>query len=516
MSTDPVSSEKQIPRMSSSGFFAKYEKQIIAFLIIFASLRVFLFSAAFPFFNNVDEHAHFDTVYKYSRGYLPHKGGELTDRAADRDVYYYGTMYFISRPGDFPDGEIPPPASIYPKKQVEAVIDEKLGKPSFNHEAFSPPVYYVAAGLWFNLGKLTGLEGAGLLYWARFLNIPIIALLTFAAYLIARRFYPGSSYMKVGLPLVAAFLPQDTFYSITNDVFSPLLLGLAFYSLLKIYFGPGERYRDYLFAGLLTSGTFLVKYSNIAITVAFVAVLVLKSLRLHGKGALKGEMPKMLLAVLAALVPVVLWLGRNYHVLGDLSGSAGKLQFLTWTIKPFGEMLYHPIFTLKGFATFWHDLMLTFWGGEITWHLKRLSSAKSEIFYSVSSLVFLVAAAVRTYRLKEDGSGERFINKTCFLILLLSVGFLAVVSVIFDFGSCYYPSQDYPFMTSGRLISGMLVPFFILYLSGLKALLSAVKRPLDPLPVIIMVMLAVAFADFMVSREIFSNPYNWFNFIEKP
>lgn len=512
MSTYTVTSEKRVPGNRSPGFFAKHEKLVIASLIIFASLRVFLFSAAFPFFNNVDEHAHFDALYKYSRGYLPHKGGELTDKAADEYVYYYGTPYYITRPEDFPDGEVPPPLRLLPEEESLRLINEQLDKRAFNHEAFSPPVYYMAAGSWFNLGKQAGLEGVGLLYWARFLNIPVIALLTLAAYMTARRFYPDSAYMKAGLPLVAAFLPQDTFYSITNDVFSPLLFCVAFYILLKIYFGPVERYRDYFFAGFLTAGTFLVKYSNIAIAVAFVAILVLKSLRLNGKGALKGEMPKMLLAVFAALLPVALWFGRNYLVLGDLTGSADKLKFLTWTIKPFGEMLFHPIFTIKGFATFWHDLMLTFWGGEITWHLERLSFGKAEVFYSVSSMIFLAAAAVRTYKLKKDGSGERLINMTCFIILLVSIGFLATVSVIFDFGSCYYPSRDYPFMTSGRLISGMLIPFFILYLNGLKALLSAVKKNLNPLPVLIIIMLAVAFADFMISREVFSNPYNWFNF----
>ena len=508
--------EERVLGNSSSGVLAKYEKLLIASLIIFASLRVFLFSAAFPFFNNVDEQAHFDTVYKYSRGYLPHKGGEMTDLASDRDVYYYGTMFFITRPQDFPDGEIPPPASIYSKRQVYAIIDEKMDKRGFNHEAFSPPVYYAAAGLWFNFGKLLGLEGQGLLYWARFLNIPVIALLTLAAYLMARRFFSESAYMKTGLPLVAAFLPQDTFYSITNDVFSPLLLCLAFYVLLKIYFGHAERYRDYFFAGLLTAATFLVKYSNIAVAAVFAAILVWKSVKLYKKGALKAEAPKVLLAAFAALIPAALWLGRNYFVLGDLTGSASKIQFLTWTIKPLGEIFHHPIFTITGLATFWHGLMLTFWGGEITWHLKRLSSAKAEIFYSVSSIVFLGAAAVRTYRLKEDENAERFINMLSFIIVILSVGFLAFVSVIFDFGSCYYPSKAYPFMTSGRLISGMLIPFFILYLNGLKAFLSAGRKPLNPLPIIIIVMLAVVFIDFMVSREVFSNPYNWFNFIENP
>jgi len=49
----------------------RYERPLIAGLCIVAAVRIFIFSAAFPFFNNCDEQAHFDMVYKYSRGHLP-------------------------------------------------------------------------------------------------------------------------------------------------------------------------------------------------------------------------------------------------------------------------------------------------------------------------------------------------------------------------------------------------------------------------------------------------------------
>jgi hypothetical protein len=48
--------------------------------------RVFLFSAAFPFFNNVDEQAHFDTVYKYARGYLPREIAPKFDVGAAEQI----------------------------------------------------------------------------------------------------------------------------------------------------------------------------------------------------------------------------------------------------------------------------------------------------------------------------------------------------------------------------------------------------------------------------------------------
>ena len=42
----------------------RYERLIIAGLCLAAAIRVFAFSAAFPFFNNVDEQAHFDMVFE--------------------------------------------------------------------------------------------------------------------------------------------------------------------------------------------------------------------------------------------------------------------------------------------------------------------------------------------------------------------------------------------------------------------------------------------------------------------
>jgi hypothetical protein len=49
----------------------RYERRLILALCVIAALRVFVFSAAFPFFNNVDEQAHVDLAIKYAHGYLP-------------------------------------------------------------------------------------------------------------------------------------------------------------------------------------------------------------------------------------------------------------------------------------------------------------------------------------------------------------------------------------------------------------------------------------------------------------
>ncbi|MEI7809083.1 MAG: hypothetical protein WCJ07_11435, partial [Verrucomicrobiota bacterium] len=50
---------------------AATERKIILLLCLFAAAHVFVFSAAFPFFNIVDEQVHFDLVVRYSQGDLP-------------------------------------------------------------------------------------------------------------------------------------------------------------------------------------------------------------------------------------------------------------------------------------------------------------------------------------------------------------------------------------------------------------------------------------------------------------
>ena len=47
------------------------ERKIVLLLCLLAAVHVFIFSAAFPFFNIVDEQVHFDLAVRYSQGNLP-------------------------------------------------------------------------------------------------------------------------------------------------------------------------------------------------------------------------------------------------------------------------------------------------------------------------------------------------------------------------------------------------------------------------------------------------------------
>src|SRR5689334_12686078 len=90
---------------------------VVGLLCFAAAVRVFIYSAAFPFFNNVDEEYHFDLVVKYSEGHIPHGHETLSDAARPAMVVYSSAEYFQS-PDAFPGGKYPPPVWTLPKEQI--------------------------------------------------------------------------------------------------------------------------------------------------------------------------------------------------------------------------------------------------------------------------------------------------------------------------------------------------------------------------------------------------------------
>lgn len=84
---------------SPAGFSGAQERKIILLLCCLAAVHVFIFSAAFPPINNVDEQAHFDLAVKYSHGHLP-RGLEPISREAMQFIVIYGSQEFLWPPGN--------------------------------------------------------------------------------------------------------------------------------------------------------------------------------------------------------------------------------------------------------------------------------------------------------------------------------------------------------------------------------------------------------------------------------
>ncbi len=499
-------------------FVAKHEGRVVLVLCALAMCRVFLFSAAFPFFNNVDEKAHFDTVYKYARGNLPRELAPKFDVGAAEQIALYATPEYMSFPMKAGVGDAWRPVWSFPKARIEAwlprAVKERSSRP--NHEANSPPTYYLLAGRWYNLGKALELENGELLYWIRFLNVGIYGLLVWVSYLLCRSVQKDDRTLRIGVPLILAFFPQDVFFSINSDVLSPLLFAVFLYmSLRAISLRATSVSKGLVFhilAGALVAATFLVKYTNFAILMPFACFLLRAAMDLRKVDRPSWQRLGLGLSALAAVVPIAAWFAWNARMLGDPTGSSAKIRLLGWTVKPLAGLWDHPIFTPSGFAGFMAELIRSFWRGELVWYRERMASPSADFVYVSTSCLFVIASihGLVVDRRSAD-PGWRLIGSLSVAILVVNVGFLAALSMVFDFGKRGYPSQEFPFVVSGRLIAGALIPFLMLYVDGLARILSRIPGRVHPMAVMALLSLFMLVSEVSLSWGVFHSAFNWFH-----
>jgi hypothetical protein len=481
---------------------------------LIAALRVFLFSAAFPFFCNVDEQAHFDMVLRSARGAPP--GLKPFSKESAEYISLYSSPEFVLVPEKFPDHKFPPPIWMRPPQTVPYRFHgvASLWSSQVNHEGANPSLYYPAAALWWQLGHACGLEGGYLLYWVRFLNIFIGAGLVWLGYWAARLVFPDQWFPRLGAPALLAFFPQDIFYSIQSDVFSPIFFGLAFVGLVKLWKAEAPGFGLSALTGLAIAGTVLVKVTNLPLA-AIAAVAVLgKACQLAGAGTLRASLPALGLLALCAFLPVACQMSSNYFNFGAASGAEQTTRSLGWTRKPLSQWLPHPLFTLRGQQQFWGELLASFWRGEFAWEARRLASPLADAFYCVSSLVLV---AVNLPALVWRGPRLTPLQRAALWMALGSfasvIAFQALSSMAFDFGACEYPSRDKPFFTSGRLMCGALIPFLLLYVRGLDRLLSWRGHPCARVIGLAAIIVLINVSEIQISRPAFSSLYNFFHLV---
>ena len=470
------------------------EIALIAAFCLAAALRVFIFSAAFPFFNNVDEQAHVDLVLKYARGYWPEQPIERFDPESARLIASYGSPEYMDAAANGALAE-----------RIESWTRE------YDHEAASPPVYYAIAGLWFDLGRALGLREGALLYWIRFLNVPLIALTVFCAYLFCRDYYPGRIDLRLGVPALAAFVPQDVFYTVNSDVLSPLLFAGSLMLLWRWRRRDPPGLAFSAVVGLSVAMTLLVKLTNIALLVVFLSLLVLEIRRSRREGGSGNLWRPASAALMTCALPVAVFLGRNYALFGDPTGTSAKVAFLGWSPRPLGTYLSHPIFTVRGFWTFATDLIMTFWRGELVWHSRRLASPLADDFCAISSIVFGIGAALAWKARRTAARYDPTVHLAVWASVVLSAACLAYLSVYYEYGTSFYPSQAAPFFISGRLIAGMMIPFLVLYVDGAAHPVGPFARVAGPLAVIALTAAILTVSEIALSRDVFASSYNWFH-----
>jgi hypothetical protein len=489
------------------------ERKSILLLCLLAAIHVFVFSAAFPFFNSIDEHAHFDLTLKYSHGHIP-RGLEPISTEAAQFLVIYSTTEYLEPPTDYPDGRFPPPLWTQSIRQTDPRLMAALAawhaEPDF--EAAQPPLYYGLAGAWWDLGRAFGFKGGHLVYWLRFLNVFFVPALVWLGYVAARTVFPENPFLRIGVPALLAFFPQTAFYSIQNDVLSPLCFGAAFILLVKFLRVEIPDVAMGTAAGLTLAATFLAKLTNLPLLAVSAMVVLLKIWHLTQAGKFRLAAPAVLAMALCAGLPMIAWLAWCKHFFGDITGTAAKIQYLGWTHKPFAEWWSHPIFTLNGAWTFLSQLMATFWQGEFWWHRQPLGLPAVNAIYVITSICFtgFAVCALFSQRMTMTKSQRQalwFGLWNC----AAAVFFLGFISIIYDFHDCFTPSPKFPYLTSGRMMLGVLIPFLLLYLYGLDHLLKSVKnkwvRPL----ILFCMVLFMLISEITTDWTVFSSQYNWFH-----
>src|SRR5258705_11108888 len=251
------------------------EHLLILLLCVAAALRVFIFSAAFPFFSNIDDALHFDLITQYSHAQIPRGFDRLKEETLNW-IVPYASPEFLFPPEQFPGGKFPAPLWKEPWSKVEPEIaaTRAVWSSESNFQSSQPPLYYALASAWWWIGKHLGLAGLQLLYWIRFLNVPLVAMMVWLGYVTARTIAPGQTDLCIGVPLLLAFIPQNVFYAMNNDVLSPLCFGALFLCILQWLRTNAPSVLLGTLTGLAIASTYLTKLSNLPLIVIAVAVIL--------------------------------------------------------------------------------------------------------------------------------------------------------------------------------------------------------------------------------------------------
>jgi len=488
------------------------ERTIVCLLSLVAAVHVFVFSAAFPFFNNVDEYAHFDLVLKYSQGQIPRQLEPLSKETTSYIAVYDALEIYLWPSNNCPTEQTPPLWTQPMEKAAPLLVSRQKGwEKVINHEAWQPPLYYALAALWWHGGRWLGLDGGSLLLWVRCLDILLVVALVWLGHITARILFPENLFLRIGVPALLATMPQTTFYSISNDVLSPLCYGVSFILLIRWLQVDVPGVRLGTCVGLALAATDLTKISNLPLLTVSAGIVLFKSYRLAAAGKLRAALPMLAALFFCAVLPMAAWAVWCKYNFGDFTGAGAGAHFFGLTHKPFSEWWHHPIFTPPGLWTFVSGLTATFWRGEILWHRVPLALPTVDWFYVGSSVSLVIAALVALLpRFKQASGRQRQALTLAFLNVAVAVAFLGFLSVICDFHNNFNPSREHPYFTLGRLMLGALIPFLLLYLYGLDRALNrlSLQTKFVALTLLILFMLV---SEITADWAVFFSRYNWFH-----
>ena len=508
-------------------FFELHEKKFVLLLCAFAAVHVFIFSAGFPFFNNVDEQMQFDVVLRYAHGEVPKK----IDLISTNSAAYLGLM---ASPSEFwnkpPLGGYPAPLWALPAGEMRSVWAARSdsSQTRMNYELSQVPLYYMVGAVWWHIGGWVGLRGERLMYWLHFLNIVLVSSLVWLAYATARLLFPDHAlpgtalswwgfyspdnvFLRLGVPVFLAFMPQNAFYSIENDVASPLFFGLTFYFLIRWLGAESPSAGLGAALGLAFAAAFLSKMTNIPL-LAITAVVVFFKAWQHIRQGKGRETARALGGFLYCTgLPAIAWIAWCEVHFGDATGTAVRNQYLSWTVKPFSQWWHHPIFSPGGLWTYLSGEVGTFWQGEIMWHGYSLRLPGTDNLYTVLTLVLLAATLpALLWRSSNGPLAQTRVLQLALAYFVAELGFFGLMSIVYDYHNCFNPSPKHPYFMAGRMMLGALIPFLLVFVYGLDRLLSRFGRAIKFVTLIAMVA-AMLSLEIVSDRILFTSPYNWYH-----
>jgi len=503
-----------VKRASVDCWIKGHSRQIGIAFSIFAALRIILFAALFPVGNSVDERFHLSTIQMYAEGQLPGRSLPQIDGSAASDlIRYYSPEYRASEAVGIGEVKAPAPLiNIPPQEQKQALTQEyyaaklRQWEKRPNYEAHAAPLYYVVAALWYDFGENIGLRTWRLFYWLRSLNALAYGLFVWLSFKASIEIYEGG-FLPLAIPALLAVFPQDVFFGLNRDVLSPMLGAGVFLLMIRVIREP-TRSSCLISACFLVGLMFLVEVSNFVFFGILAAMCWLYSG--SAKDSLWRKTQVLITSTTAAVLLPLLWMVRNLVVMGDLTGSSAKIRELGWTLNPVSQMLMHPLFSLSGISYFLAHLTESFWRGEYLWHgLPMRSGVVDSIYIFSSALTFLAFTWFVLARWKNLEHVQKWAASVSVFLVSASFVFLALISVLFDYHDCSYPSRLHPFFVSGRIISGVLLPFALIYAGGLMFILERAQRWVSPYIALALLLTFITVSEIRMRSVVFGSPYNF-------
>ena len=131
--------------------------------------------------------------------------------------------------------------------------------------------------------------------------------------------------------------------------------------------------------------------------------------------------------------------------------------------------------------------------------------------YSVGSMAMLVIVPAKLWlRPLSVSLFQRRVLWVSWFMVLAPIAFLIYISIAFDFHNCPYPSRAFPYMPSGRLAMSMLVPFMLVFVSGLDQLLERFPERAK-FTILSGLLLLMVTLETITNWKAFADPYNWFH-----